>query len=187
VIAPIAVALLFPALLLGDTTIVLASTERDLTGDGKPEVLTLIGVGRSADDLKVTLSVGESGRELYRANVALLTRSEFDRKLRSVLRMSYEAWLKDVGRSFFAGAKFKPPETFLKQMGESMPGRIDDIPTVIARDGGFPSNAIRATAIWTEIQRSGMPIFEFSTGGDVVTAIAWSPTDRRFYRLLECC
>jgi hypothetical protein len=68
-----------------------------------------------------------------------------------------------------------------------MPGRIDDIPTVIARDGGFPSNPIRAAAIWTEIHRSGMTIFEFSPGGDVVTAIAWSPTDHRFYRLLECC
>jgi hypothetical protein len=117
VIAPIALALLFPALLQGNTTIVLASTERDVTGDGKPEVLSLIGVGRSADDLRVIFSVGESGRELYRANVALLTHSEFDRKLRSVLRMGYGAWLKDVGRSFFAGAKFKPPEIFLKQMG----------------------------------------------------------------------
>src|SRR5688500_11950377 len=37
-----------------DTVIVLGMVERDLTGDGQPEVLRLTGVGQSTDSLDVT-------------------------------------------------------------------------------------------------------------------------------------
>jgi hypothetical protein len=187
VIGPLLIALLWSAPPSGDTTIVLGAVSRDVNGDTKPEVLTLTGVGRSVDSLDVTFSIEDAGRSLYRAKIVLPGRGTYERTLRSLLGLSYEAWLADVGRSFFASDKFKTPSMFLTEMRKSLPDHIRAIPMVIARDGGFPSDTARAGAIWHELEQAGATIFEFSAGGDSFTAIAWSPKDRRFYRLVECC
>jgi len=52
---------------------------------------------------------------------------------------------------------------------------------------GALSDTTSPVRIWEEMQRTGVTVFTFSPGGDIVTAIAWSERDRRFYRLLECC
>lgn len=45
----------------------------------------------------------------------------------------------------------------------------------------------KAAAVWAAIKQRGGVVFEYSPGGDRVVAIAWSPKDERFYRLVECC
>jgi hypothetical protein len=187
VISTFAICIASAAFVQGDTTIVLGTAERDLTGDGKPEILTLVGLGRTADSLVVTLSIASVDGTLYRAHIALPSRSKFDKELRASLRMSYHAWLEDVGQSFFADVKFKQPSAYLESLRKSAPLHIDDIPAVIARDRGTPADSARGLAIWTEMVKAGVTIFQFSPGGDTIIAIGWSATDRRFYRLLECC
>ena len=47
--------------LQADATIVLGMIERDLTGDGKPELLRVVGVGPTIDNLDVTFTVENDG------------------------------------------------------------------------------------------------------------------------------
>lgn len=170
-----------------DTTVLLARAERDLTGDGKPEVMTLVGVGKTLDSLDVTFSIESGGRRVYRAPIRLPTHRAFDRTLRRTLGMEYSTWLQDVGRSFFAETKFQTPAAFVANLRDAAPGHIADIANVIARDGGFAADTARSGTIWRHVQASRAVIFEFSRGGDDAGAIVWSVADGRFYRIFECC
>ena len=49
-----------------DTTVVLGLVGRDLTGDGKPEILRVLGVGPTIDNLEATFTVESAGTTLYR-------------------------------------------------------------------------------------------------------------------------
>jgi len=93
------VALLFGALAIPpDTTVSLGVIRRDLTGDGNAETLRLIGVGRTIDSLAVTLSVESSGKIIYRASLAPLTRRigfDADRHMRS--RSQQRKWVAGAG------------------------------------------------------------------------------------------
>jgi hypothetical protein len=203
---------------LQQDTVVIGMAERDLTGDGQPELLRLVGIGRSIDSLDVTFSIESAGRTVYRAQLAPITRTVgFDRSRRRLSRAQHRKHLAEFGKWFFAAAKFKRPPEFVKSWREQAPGRLAEVPNVIARDRktsiivdsliapghssieakrkaqslarspASPTDSIRAVATWNEIQDSGVTLFEFSAGGDNVTAIGWSARDRRFYRLLECC
>jgi hypothetical protein len=48
-----------------DTTLNLGVVQRDLTADGVPETLSLVGRGKSTDSLEVTFSITSSGRTVY--------------------------------------------------------------------------------------------------------------------------
>ncbi len=181
------IALAATAALRGDTTVVLGAAERDLTGDGKSESLRLVGIGASVDSLNVTFTVEDGGRTIFRASVRLASRTQYERRLRSILRMEYRDWLKDVGTSFFAEVKFQKPGAFLARLRESIPGRITEIPSIIAGQRATVRDSLTGADIWNEIQRADVTLFEFSTGGDAVTAIGWSRRDGKFYRLFECC
>jgi hypothetical protein len=201
-----------------DTVVVIGTAERDLTGDARPEILRLIGVGRSVDSLDVTLSIESAGRTVYRVRLAPMTRTVgFDRSRRKLTRAQYRKHLTEFGKWFFGAGKFKQPPEFVKSWREQAPGRLAEVPIVIARDRkasttvdslvalghspieakrrgqssvpgpASPADSIRAVATWNEIQESGVTLFEFSEGGDHVTAIGWSARDQRFYRLVECC
>jgi hypothetical protein len=170
-----------------DTTIVLGSATRDLTGDHTPDTLTLRGVGPSADSLNLRLTIKSGTRIIFDVQLHPISRMHYEREIRPYLRLTYEEWLKDLGQSFFSDRKFLTPAAFVTQMKASAPGHVPLIPQVIARAGGFEADTARAMTIWSEIQRSDVVIFEYSPGGDVITAIAWSKRDRRFYDLIQCC
>src|SRR5688572_22973575 len=180
--------LLIASIAQSDTTITIATSRRDLTGDGKQEILRLVGVGRSIDSLSLTFSIESSGVVIYKRTLRPLTRRvgfDGDRRVRS--SKEQRAFIAELGREFFADVKFSPPPVFMARWRRQAPGRADEILQVIARDGGFASDSLRAAAIWNEVQRAGLTIFEFSSGGDAIVAIAWSAADGRFYRLIECC
>jgi len=199
-----------------DTVVVIGMAERDLTGDGRAEVLKLVGNGRSVDSLDVTFSIESAGATVYRTRLAPMTRTVgFDRSRRTLSLAQHRQRLREFGKWFFGPTKFKRPSEFLKNWGG--PGRIARIPGVIARDrklsttvdslvaiGHSPieakriarsavhrsvsaADSIRAVATWKEIQETGVTLFEYSAGGDHATAIGWSARDRRFYLLVECC
>ena len=171
-----------------DTTINLGLVHRDLTGDGTPEILRLVGVGRTIDSLDVTFTVESSGTIVYRRLLSPLTRTVgFDAGRRTLSAMEHRARIAEYGSWFFHDRKFSSPIAFLENLRLQAPVRVAEIAEVIARDGGFPEDAERAAAIWHEIQRSPVTIFEFSPGGDEIVAIGWSVRDGRFYRLVECC
>ena len=108
-----------------------------------------------------------------------------DRRVRS--SKEQRAYLAELGRTFFADVKFSPALVFVTRWRGQAPGRADEIPKVIARDGGFAADSLRGARIWNEVQRARLTIFEFSPGGDEIVAIAWSSADGRFYRLIDCC
>ena len=169
--------------LQADTTVVLGHTERDLTGDGKPEILRVVGVGPSIYDLGVTFTIESAGKTIYRYDMRRMTRTA-DRHVKSPAQ--YRAWIKEYGQSFFLEKKFTRPQEFVEFLRASARGHIAKIPTVIERDR-LPSDQVPGSVIWAEIQQAPVTIFRFSPGGDSIEAIGWNARAGRFYRLLSCC
>ena len=169
------------------TTVVLGSVSRDLTGDGEPELLRVVGVGPTIDDLAVTFTIESAGKVVYRAELAPLTRVVgFDAGRRIVSVEEHRTRVAEFGRWFFAEEKFQRPREFLDSLRGSLPRRVAEIPKVVARDR--PSGDSRdGSVIAQEILESPATIFTFSPGGDTLEAIGWSAQAGRFYRLLECC
>ena len=180
--------LVLASTLQADTVVRLGSIERDLTGDGRPEIMQVIGKGRAIDSLDVTFSIESAGRVVFQMQLAPLSRNAgIDSGRRSLYVAELRTRLNEFGPWFFDFRKFLRPDEFVDGLRRSGPGHAARIPDVIARDGGFPNDLPRAHAVWEEIQKNSVTVFQFSPGGDSVTAIAWSTRDRRFYRLLECC
>jgi len=141
----------------------------------------------------------------------------FDAGRRETTAAEHRALLDHYGDWFFADDKFKAPAAFVAWLRQSLPPHVALIPDVIDRDrrrpavvdslieagltrleaermaqihpgsSGALSDTTGAVRVWEEMQRAGVTVFTFSPGGDILTAIAWSERDQRFYRLLECC
>jgi hypothetical protein len=173
--------------LQADTTVLLGLVERDLTGDGELEILRVVGVGPTTDNLAVTFTIESAGRTIYRFELAPLTRTVgFDAGRHVVSAEEHRARIKEFGRWFFAEEKFQRPAEFLEGLRGSARGRVAEIPEVIARDRQA-SDTRAGSVIWQELLESGVTIFTFSPGGDTIVAVGWSAQADRFYRLLECC
>ncbi len=211
---PILAAMLAIGTTTPDTVVTLGMIERDLTGDGVPEVLRLVGVGKTIDSLSVTFSIESSGRVLYTLTFPVSRIIGFDAGRRRLSDEEYQTHLREFGGWFFGPEKFMTPGQFLAKLRENGPSHIAEIPELISRERAYqravdslvsrghpvdqakreapmdweaPYDTASARAIWDEIQRSGVTIFEFSPGGDSIYAIAWSARDRRFYRIFSCC
>ena len=179
-------AALFIAAFVQTGPVVLGQVERDLTGDGQPEILRLAGAG-PIDNLSVTLTIEAAGRTLYRFELPPLTRTVgFDAGRRVISADEHRERVKRFGPWFFGDDRFQRPDAFVAALRTAAPGRLAEIPEVIARDGPLSSTAA-ASMIWQDIQTAAVTIFTFSPGGDEVVAIAWHAGTARFYRLLECC
>src|SRR5688572_25188929 len=171
--------LIASATLQADTTVVFGVVQRDLTGDGNPETLRLIGVGSTVDSLAVTFSIESFGTIVYRVSLAPLTRTVgIDAGAHIASAAEHRERLKEFGPGFFHESKFRKPSAFVRGLHDAAPGRVAEVASVIARDGGFGADTSRAAAIWNEIQRRDVTIFEFSPGGDAVVAIGWSAAHR---------
>ena len=169
------------------TTVVLGLVERDLTGDGEPETLRVLGAGPTVGDLSATFTIESAGRTIYQFQLERLTRTVgVDGGRQVISPEQHRARLKEFGGSFFAAGKFQQPPEFVSGLAKMAPGRVAQIPDVIARDRAS-SDMRDGRVIWQEIQESPVTIFTFSPGGDAVVAIGWSPQASRFYRLVECC
>ena len=185
---PIVGLLVLASTLQADTVVRLGTMERDLTGDGQPEIMRLIGNGRTIDSLAVTFSIESAGRLIFQMQLAPLSRTVgFDNGRRRLSAAELRTRLNTFGPWFFDSRKFVSPDQFVDGLRRSGPGHVERIPDVIARDGEYRNDLPRAKAVWEEIQKNAVTIFQFSPGGDSVIAIAWSARDQRFYRLLECC
>ena len=173
-----------------DTVVILGRVERDLTGDGRPEVLRLIGVGRTLDSLDVTFSITSAGELLYEESLEPLTRRVgYDAARRSSSVAEHRARLAGFGRWFLGEKNFTSPDGFVDSLRVWGARHIPLIPQVIDRDRtrGLPSDVARATSMWEAIRRSSVTVFLYSPGGDAARALAWSEQDHRFYQLWECC
>ena len=179
-------ALFVAALLQADPSVVLGLVERDLTGDGKPEILRLVGVG-PIDNLAVTFTIEAAGKTIYRFDMAPLTRTVgFDAGRQVISAEAHRARIKEFGPWFFAEEKFQRPDEFVAWLGGAARLRLAEIPEVIARDRQV-SDTVDVSVIWQEIQKAPVTIFTFSPGGDALVSIGWHVRTGRFYRLLECC
>ncbi len=169
-----------------DTTHVLGHAERDLTGDGKPEILRVVGVGPSIEDLRVTFTIESAGKTIYTHEMRRMTRTGPDAGRRVMSPTQYRAWIKEYGQAFFLDKKFMRPLEYVEYLRVHARLHIDDIPKVIDADR-LPSDQVPGTVIWDEIQQARVTIFRFSPGGDIIEAIGWNARAGRFYRLLSCC
>jgi hypothetical protein len=141
----------------------------------------------------------------------------YDAGRRRISAAEHLARLDEFDDWFFAESKFMRPDAFVARLRRSGERHVALIPDVIDRDRRHqavvdsligaghtlaeaerrvrfllrplvtPSDTASGARTWEAIQRTGVTVFEFSPGGDTVTAIVWSERDRRFYRLLECC
>lgn len=201
--------------LQADTVVVLGTTERDLTGDGRAETLRVIGGGRMVDSLGVTFTIESSGIVIYEIGLSPITRFVgFDHGNRARLQAEYEDLIRYYRTDFFAESRFTSPGEFVSWLQRSAPGRISEIPVVIGHDRrrqilrdsltsmnrpaaevesrvrrlrSEPSDSASGGVLWDTIRKAGVTVFQFPLGGDGLSAIAWSAVDRRFYRLFECC
>jgi hypothetical protein len=174
----------FMLALQAETNLLLGSIEKDLTGDGRPELLRVIGVRSKEDHVEATFSIEAFGQTIYQYKLAPLTRTVgFDAGQRAISAEEYEKRLRDFGRWFFASEKFQSPSAFIARILPAMNAKIAE---VIERDRPA-SDSRSAREIWDEISQSPVTIFSFSPGGDRIEAIAWSVRAQRFYRLVECC
>jgi hypothetical protein len=170
-----------------DKTVVLGLVDRDLTGDGKPETLRVVGVGPTIDNLDVTFTIESEGKTIYHFKLVPLTRSVgFDARRRKLSADQHRARLEKFGQWFFAKEKFERPAEFVESLRVMARARVAEIPDAIARDRQS-SETRDGGEIWKEILSSPVTIFTFSPGGDAIVAIGWSARAGRFYRLLECC
>ena len=173
--------------LQADDTILLALVERDLTGDGAPEVLRVVGAGPATDSLDVTLTVESEGRRVYRYELAPLGQTiGFDAGRRVLSPEEQRTRIRELGKWFFAESKFQRPEEFVESLRDAGPRLVGEIPNAIARDRQA-SDTVPGDEIWEEIRKAPVTIFTFSPGGDAIVAIGWNERAGRFYRLLECC
>jgi hypothetical protein len=173
-----------------DTVMVLGRVERDLTADGRPEVLRLIGVGPTLDSLDVTFSITSAGELLYQEQLEPLTRNMgYDAGRRRISQAEHRARLAGFGRWFFGENNFTSPDGFVDSLQTWGARHIALIPQVIDRNRttGLSSDIAKATSTWEAILRSDVTVFLYSPGGDGARALAWSEQDRRFYQLWECC
>jgi hypothetical protein len=170
-----------------DATVVLGLVGRDLTGDGKPETLRVVGVGPTRDNLEATFTIESEGQTIYRFKLAPLTRSVgYDAGRRMLSAEEHRARLEEFPQWFFAKEKFQRPAAFVDGLRVMSRTAVAEIPDAIARDR-HPSETRSGDEIWQEILHSRGTIFTFSPGGDAIVAIGWSARAGRFYRLLECC
>ena len=183
----IALLLIVSAALQDNTTVVLGHTERDLTGDGKPEILRVVGVGQTMDDLGVTFTIESGGRTIYRSDMGRLRRTAgYDGNRQGLSPQQHRERLRDFEAFFFEAKKFESPAEFVKSLGRMSRLAVAEIPHVIERDRDV-SDSVAGSVIWQEISSAPVTIFSFSPGGDRVEAIGWNARARRFYRLVECC
>lgn len=170
-----------------DTTVVLGLVERDLTGDGEPETLRVVGVGPTIDNLDATFTIESAGETIYRFKLKPLTRTVgFDSGRRVLSAEQHRARLAEFRQWFFAKEKFQRPAEFVASLRTMSRVAVPEIPDAIARDRQ-PSDTRDGGEIWAEILKSPVTVFTFSPGGDAIVAIGWSARAGRFYRLLECC
>ena len=184
-VSPFFIALTFA--LQAGTSVVLGQHERDLTGDGKPEILRVVGVGPSIYDLGVTFTIESAGKTIYRYDMGRMTRAvgyDGPRQVRSP--QQHRARLKEFGPFFFDERKFESPGQFVESLQRQARSKVAEIPDVIERDRGV-SDTVSGSVIWQEIQSAPVTIFSFNPGGDRIEVIGWNPRAGRFYRLLDCC
>jgi hypothetical protein len=182
------VAVLMVAAVVGSqTSPVVAEVERDLTGDGRPEVLRLVRDAAPNGEPGLAFTIESAGRSIYRCRVALPwndSRREGARKELSADAQRLQ--LSEFSRWFFDDEKFQRPDEFVAGLRRQSISAVDEISDVIARDrGGLDSRT--GSLIWHEVRSAPVTIFTFSPGGDTVVALGWSARAGRFYRLLECC
>jgi hypothetical protein len=197
-----------------DTVVTLGIVERDLTGDGIAEVLRLTGTGATIDSLDVTFTISSSGSTLYVDMWSITRTVGFCRGRRVLSDAQHRARLRDFGGWFFEESKFMTPDQFLEKLRVQGRRHIAEIPNVMARNRRYQEvvdsliaagldarqardkarfgfelygSVSRAAAAWDAIRAAPVTVFQYSVGGDNVTAIVWSPTERRFYDIWDCC
>ena len=171
--------------LQANTTVLLGHAERDLTGDGKPEILRVVGVGPSIYDLGVTFTVESAGTTIYRYDMGRMTRTVgYDAGRHVISEEQHRARIKDFGSWFFDDKKFMRPQEYVDFLRAEARGHIAEIPHLIDRQA---DKTVTGSAIWEAMLNSPITIFTFSPGGDSINAIGWHAPVGRFYELLSCC
>lgn len=178
--------------LVPDTTVVIGSVERDLTGDGRPELIRLEGSGASVDSLAASLTIESAdGELLYEAVHVPFTRHVgFDAGRRRLSEEEYEDYLREYAQFFFGPEKFQTPREFEALWTRRARHRLDVLPATIADEAARRSIQLsedEAQRLWEAIRERDVRIFEFSPGGDGVVPLVWIEELGAFVELVACC
>src|SRR5258708_26552208 len=102
-----------------DTTVDVSVVQRDLTGDGVPDTLSLTGRGGTIDSLEVTFAIASSGRTIYETKWRVTRVVGFDAGRRTLSAGEHRSRLNDLSRFFFADTKFMSPQGFVAKLRSS--------------------------------------------------------------------
>lgn len=157
------------------------ATERDLTGDGRPETLLLRALGSAPDSLIIRFTIEGTGGTLYRAQwLSSWYFFYYPEPLDSIPRETVERTVRRHLEEFLSPDKFR---------------RVRDEPglTPEERELGdayaldYYAGRARADSILQEMLDRNVPTFTYFSGYELIRTIAWSPSKGRFYVILECC
>ena len=105
----------FMSALQADTTVVLGHVERDSTGDGKPEILRVVGVGPTIYDLGVTFTIESAGKSIYKYDMGRMTRTVgFDAGRDVISEEQHRTRIKEFGSWFFLEKHFMQPQEYVE-------------------------------------------------------------------------
>ena len=161
---------------LKDTVVLFAQVARDLTGDGRPEVLKLTGTGPTIYNLRPVLTIEDAGQVIFTDHFGPVTRRVgFDGSIELRSEAEHRQFLLEYGGWIFDPAKFSSPAEFRRQMRSNYAHDPPDIPPLVNRE------------TWGEIASSNAVVFSYSRGGDNAEAIVWVQSRKTFVRLIDCC
>ena len=198
-----------PAAPTGDTIRIARGISEDLTGDGRPERLTLDARGPTIDSLRVRLEIRSPEDSLLLASSwtsefyfqyvdraemtdaaadstvrkhinAVLTDSAFrNRVAGTVSDTMMLGMMRDAIRYDIATHQWRTENSLAP--GDELPPAAHDPINTLAR--AVPRS--RIDALVTELR--GRKTFTWFAGGEVTYTIAWSDRERRFVTIFSCC
>jgi hypothetical protein len=177
----------------------------DLTGDGAPEHLTLVAHGPRYDSLDVRLEIrGSDDAVLYAADWGSEMYFKYepaagqaDSTIRRKVTALLDRVLSDTAFVRPRGGRGNGPVVadtstirydVAEQTWRTSHGVAPFAPLPTSAYGAIDSVRVdmaRVQRIAGEV--AAAPTFTYFSGGELTRTLAWSPSERRFVRIFECC
>ena len=179
-----------------DQFLQLATTRRDMNGNGELETLRLVAWGDPSTLLWVTFSIESAGGVLYEDDFELSRFSGFADGQPGLGDQEWERRVDWYRTSFFSDEQFWTWRQFRERRGPPSwaggPPPFELIATQRTVDTGVPTRVRevggpdreRAIESWNRIVASGVPLFFYAPPGARAVGLVWSREDRRFYDIL---
>jgi hypothetical protein len=188
---------------------------RDLTGDGVPDTLELVAIGRQPDSLRITFTIKVAGQVVYKDTWNSDSYFQYDDPIDSIPRTRVDSVVRTELSDLMRAKEFQPldraafaePWKPKKSQGDVSDPREgiafglrreqyvrehniqDDSLTVDQYREMIrtPIDVGEVRAIAQDILEHDRIAFTYFRGGEANQTIAWSPRRKRFFIIWGCC